>query len=221
MYREVGEDVNEEAETNKKDWGKKMEQAEDAAKILVENSSVVKTYSEMPAAERKQNKKRNAPPTKIAPPPSKVQKVKGARKKEDPLVYIGLRVAKYFGSEVFFGTIKNFISPTMKNDVDLWHVVYDDDDQEDFDHKDLRKAIALYKSNQQDDKVSRVSAVAGIGEEIDDKPAEDVMVAEPVLEVDAANYDAAQLQESEVSAMGEAAVAVAEPVGDEAGSPFV
>lgn len=203
MYREVGEDDNEEADANKKDTGKKIEQAEETAKILVEASSVVKTYSETPAAERKQTKKRNAPPTKIAPP-AKARKGQGTRKKEDPKVFIGLRVAKYFDEEVYFGTVKNFIPP------DLWHIVYDDEDMEDYDLKDLRKAIALYKSNQQDDKVSRVSAVVGVGED-DDDIAEDAMEAEPVLE-----DDAAQPQELEVSATEEAAVT--EPAGNEGGS---
>ena len=173
MYREVGEEnIKESEEINKKDAVKKQEQAEETAKLLAEKSAVVKTYSETPASERKQNKKRVAPPTKSAPP-SKVQKVKGARKKEDPLFYVGQRVAKYFGTEVYFGTVRKFIPPTTKKDVDLWHIVYDDDDQEDYDHKDLRKGLALYKNNQQDDKVSRVTAVAGIGEDDDDDKTED------------------------------------------------
>jgi hypothetical protein len=208
MYREVGEEDNEEAEANKKDKVQKMEEAEETAKILVESSSLVKTHSETPAAERKQNKKRNAPPTKTAPP-AKAQKVKGARKKEDPLVFIGQRVAKYFGEEVYFGTVKKFSPPATKKDGDLWHIVYDDDDQEDFDYKELKKAVALYESNQKDDKVSRVTAVAGIGEDDDDKPAVDAMEIEPVTEDDDAP------QEAEVSAMEEAAEA--EPAGDEAG----
>ena len=76
-------------------------------------------------------------------------------KKQSPFSFIGLRIAKCFGEDVFFGTIKKYIEPAS-SEPDLWHIVYDDDDQEDYDAKDLRKAIALYKTKRFKDKASHI-----------------------------------------------------------------
>ncbi|CAB9525163.1 Type III pantothenate kinase [Seminavis robusta] len=191
LYKEVGEDNQEElteavAEKNKK----KVEQASDTAKLLVQTSEEVKKYAETPAEERNKTnsaRKRNAAPSKSAPP-TKVAKAKTTAKKQNPISHVGLRIAKYFGDEVYFGTIKKYIQPTGKKDEDLWHIVYDDDDQEDYDAKDLRKAIALYKSNKGLDKVSRVTGVAEHGAEGDEQSpaAEDAMETEPAADDTAA-----------------------------------
>lgn len=48
------------------------------------------------------------------------------------------RVAKYFGSEAYEGTVKDY------ND-GFFQIVYDDGDEEDQDMKELEQAIELYE----------------------------------------------------------------------------
>ncbi len=52
--------------------------------------------------------------------------------------YVGARVAKYFGSEIFLGTVN-----AIKEE--LYHILYDDGDKEDMGHNDLLEAIRLNK----------------------------------------------------------------------------
>lgn len=148
----------------------KTNAAEAVAKALETKSADVKKHAETPASERKKagNRKRNGQPTKVAPPEKKA-KTKTPSKKQSPFANIGVRVAKYFGDDVFFGTIKRYIEPPS-GESDLWHVVYDDDDQEDYDAKDLRKAMALYKQKRSEDKMSVVSGIAGVDAENQAKP---------------------------------------------------
>ncbi|KAL7486084.1 hypothetical protein ACHAW6_011682 [Cyclotella cf. meneghiniana] len=49
---------------------------------------------------------------------------------------IGSRVAKYFGTQLFLGTITSC-------DI-YYHVLYDDEDEEDFDGEELREGLELY-----------------------------------------------------------------------------
>lgn len=74
------------------------------------------------------------------------------KKKVDETKYINMRVAKEFEqeddegqmyNEIFYGTIDAFVGTP---DSPLWHVKYDDDDEEDYDEKDIKKALKLYKS---------------------------------------------------------------------------
>eukprot|EP00956_Cyclotella_meneghiniana_P026276 scaffold56361_cov71-Cyclotella_meneghiniana.AAC.5 len=52
--------------------------------------------------------------------------------------YVGSRVAKYFKTELYFGTV------SINND--YYHVVYDDGDEEDLDEEDFHKALELYQT---------------------------------------------------------------------------
>ena len=56
--------------------------------------------------------------------------------------FISQRVAKEFDSKVFFGTVKE-----QWNDsgVTQWHVLFDDDDEEDLNKRELKKALKLHK----------------------------------------------------------------------------
>jgi hypothetical protein len=70
-------------------------------------------------------------------------------KSRDPKEFLGRRVAKFFGKDIFFGTI-DFISSLDKGEV-WWHVLYDDSDQEDLDYKQLKIAILLYEQHERAD----------------------------------------------------------------------
>lgn len=65
---------------------------------------------------------------------------------DDPEELVNKRVAKWFGDSLFFGTIEYFDEGEK-----WWHVIYDDDDQEDFDSKQVRTALALYEQNKKSD----------------------------------------------------------------------
>merc|ERR1712025_1388288 len=58
--------------------------------------------------------------------------------KKDPECYLGKRIGKEFGRDIFFGKIVSY-------DDELWHVEYDDGDEEDYDINDLKKYQKTYK----------------------------------------------------------------------------
>jgi hypothetical protein len=64
--------------------------------------------------------------------------------------FVSHRVAKEFESKVFFGTV------TEKWDdsgIPQWHVIFDDDDEEDLSRRELKKALKLHKRMRHDDPV--------------------------------------------------------------------
>jgi len=66
---------------------------------------------------------------------------------------VGLKVAKYFGSDVFIGQVTDVFATDVENttlsinnnveDV-LYHIKYEDGDSEDFDQTELEEGVALY-----------------------------------------------------------------------------
>lgn len=164
LYKEIGEEpaiVSEQSE-------EKRTQANEMAQILMSKSAIVKKHSETPISERKgqSSRKRSAGPSKRAPG-VKTAKISVSARKQDPLSYVGKRVAKYFGEDVFFGTVEKYIPPTSPNDEDLWHIHYDDEDQEDYDLKDLRKNLKIYEKHQDKDTKSKVTSVAEAAADVD------------------------------------------------------
>jgi len=66
--------------------------------------------------------------------------------------FAGRRVAKHFDGVLYFGTIEYWSPASMNEDnVDLWRVRYDDDDQEDYEKEDLDRYLSLYERNKKDD----------------------------------------------------------------------
>ena len=131
-----------------------MAAAKEIADLLLSKSSSVKKHSETPVAERQEgseSKKRGPAGPASKSPPNKVAKTKSFSKKLDPQAYIGARVSKMFGADVYYGTITSYIPAPSAKDDDLWHVLYDDDDSEDFDAKDLKKALNLYRQKEAGD----------------------------------------------------------------------
>ena len=64
--------------------------------------------------------------------------------KENAIDFINTYVAKMFDDGVFFGQVTNYKD-------DLWHVEYNDGDEEDFDVTKLKKGIQVYNSVKKND----------------------------------------------------------------------
>mmetsp|Transcript_67469 Transcript_67469/g.75574 ORF Transcript_67469/g.75574 Transcript_67469/m.75574 type:complete len:115 (-) Transcript_67469:153-497(-) len=83
------------------------------------------------------------------------------KKEGNPKKYIGQRVAKYFEmphpenvnqikKDLYLGTIDSISDPLNL----LWHVRYDDGDEEEYDFRELRAGILLYAKEKGPDKPS-------------------------------------------------------------------
>jgi len=59
---------------------------------------------------------------------------------KDPRSYIHMKVGKYFDADLFFGTVTNY----TKAQNGLWHVKYEDGDEEDYDKKELEEGLRLH-----------------------------------------------------------------------------
>lgn len=63
---------------------------------------------------------------------------------------VGLRVAAYFpvpgatAQKLFCGTVTKFGAPTAEDEVPLFHVVFDDGDEQDFSQQELNLGVELY-----------------------------------------------------------------------------
>jgi len=81
----------------------------------------------------------------------KVSPPKKSRKEKDPTSYIGTRVAKLFDEDgLYFGEITGYEDDEDGNG--FWKILYDDNDEEEFDKNDLIKAVELYKKESSLDK---------------------------------------------------------------------
>lgn len=184
LFSEIGEEDPKTADAEK--TKKKLAEAKDMADVLIDKSPAVKKHHDTPVEQRTASTSRKRGPTgstKNTPmPANKIAKTKSFSKKQDPHSYVNLRVAKMFGPELYFGTITKFIAPPTSQDDELWHVRYDDDDNEDYDAKDLKKALNLYKANINKDKKNRVAKNSVEAASAPDAP--DAMDADARLEMD-------------------------------------
>ena len=167
LYVEVGEETREE---NKEGWAGEKREASTKVQENLEtgNSKIRERKLQLDAGKRKEgsvlktlcpedkpkqkNKKRPRPE---ATPVKEAKKAKKKEKKENPRRFIGQRIAKFFEAptvdnpdhqELYFGIIDNYSNANK-----LWHILYDDDDQEEFDLSEIRNAIILYSNNKKGD----------------------------------------------------------------------
>jgi hypothetical protein len=150
LYTEVGEELK---EKDKEDWvGEKRIASTKVQEDLVEkNNKIQKRKEELDAIKKKEgsvvnmltsleNEKRGEKRPRPTPTATK----------DDPKKYIGQRVAKIFempSSEnvnktetlLYFGTVDKITDPSNL----LWHVQYDDGDEEDYDFREIRAGILL------------------------------------------------------------------------------
>ena len=80
-----------------------------------------------------------------------VNDVSVAALQKNPKSYFGHRLAKYFGDELYFGTVDGF-EPAGGDEDALWHVTYDDGDQEDLDAEEMVEHLTLWSKNKSQDK---------------------------------------------------------------------
>jgi hypothetical protein len=151
LYTEVGEELK---QKDKEDWvGGKLKASTKVQEDLVEkNNKIQQRKEELDATKKKEgsvinmltsleNEKRGEKRPRPTP----------TTKKDDPKKYIGQRVAKYFempSSEnvnkteilLYRGTVDKITDPSNV----LWHVQYDDGDEEDYDFREIRDGILLH-----------------------------------------------------------------------------
>jgi hypothetical protein len=94
-----------------------------------------------------------------SPPNLPVSSKKKAKKVGARTRYLGERVAKVFEQEdemgqpfqeIYFGTIDQYVA-TSDDQNPLWHVQYDDDDEEEFDEKDVLASLKFYTKEKKND----------------------------------------------------------------------
>jgi len=169
LYHAQGEGWTEREAGRRKAQEKKAAQAKEAAELLAKRvqrvrESVAKRHEEKQkekaaAAARGSNNddssgnKRAASADAQAPPgkKSKASKgfgtlLKGKDPAKNPKACVGSRIAKFFqDNDLYFGTIETYIPSSQTDDkVDLWNVVYDDGDVEDFELDEVQQGLVLY-----------------------------------------------------------------------------
>jgi hypothetical protein len=160
----------------------KKKGAQHSSEVIFSKSQKVQTSQKKRVEEEKKAHLTNATsPFAAAASPSKrpfaekSNSIAGKRTRRSPparekgdvsMLYVNERVAKAFPSqeddtfEIYFGTIDGFVA-SSEDDHPLWHVQYDDDDEEEFDEYDVKKAIRLYlKEKSHDANPQTVTAVA-------------------------------------------------------------
>jgi len=152
LYKEVSEEDKEE---NNEDWvGEKREALTKVqANLEGKNDQIKKRKIELEIGKQEDGSIVNT----LARSKQEKRGAKRQRseKEDNPKKYIGQRIAKYFPEDddsetMYFGTIDRYSSKSS-----LWHVMYDDDDQEEFDKDEIRAGILLYAKNKDGDKKNR------------------------------------------------------------------
>ena len=160
LYAEVTEENKQEKKEN---WVGEKREALTKVQVNLEgkNAKIKERKMELDAAKKKDGSivKTLAPPQKEKtgtkrPRPSPV-------KEEDPQRFICQRIGKYFDDPtpkdpnnqiIYFGTIDKYSKKSS-----LWHVTYDDDDEEEFDYGEICVGILLYSKNKDADAKNRSS----------------------------------------------------------------
>jgi hypothetical protein len=169
LYQQVGEKTT----ANKKDWNEesrtqKKNDAKKCADMLLEKSEWLRKKKE--EAEKVQAAAKAAGAAKRSPSTLKVGTGKRAKisspagtprarpKLDKKTFYLNKRVSKAFPmedndgklkDEIYFGTVDYL---KHANEPYLWHIQYDDDDEEEFDEKDMKVGLKLYEKHEVEDK---------------------------------------------------------------------
>ena len=158
LYDEVGEETKEE---NKEDWvGVKREALTKSQAILEgKNDKIKKRKIELDAAKEKDGSLIKTMCREEEVRPNKRPKSDPKKADDiDPLKFVGQRIAKYFDDPtpedpnhqiIYFGTVDRYSKKTS-----LWHIKYDDDDEEEFDIGEIRTGVLLYSSNKDNDEAA-------------------------------------------------------------------
>jgi len=116
------------------------------------NSQSPKKRAKSPAKDPVAKKPRKEKPEKKIPPEKSKSQITTKTEvpdnvdelcPKDPKHCVGLRIAKYFDAELYFGSIDAANSDTEAESGFFYHVTYDDGDQEDLDRKELEDSRFL------------------------------------------------------------------------------
>mmetsp|Transcript_7389 Transcript_7389/g.17638 ORF Transcript_7389/g.17638 Transcript_7389/m.17638 type:complete len:626 (+) Transcript_7389:132-2009(+) len=105
------------------------------------------------SAKRGRKKDKDSSSASASGAPAKKKAKTGKENGDKRTMYINKRIAKAFAgpkneSVIYFGTIDKVTQP---KEPFYWHVIYDDEDEEEFDEKDILKALKLYQTHRKDD----------------------------------------------------------------------
>ena len=163
LYMEHGEEKVDEETIWAKEKTSKAKDVQD--KLESESSKVQKRGQELAKEIEKGNTLVQIVATRTEEPPAKKAKKSPSSSKKpnrggkDPKDFVNKRIVKYFPDmeEWYYGTVEYF-SGKDGNGTELWHIQYDDDDQEDFDFSELREGIMNYeKRKDKDEKFKNAS----------------------------------------------------------------
>ena len=110
---------------------------------------------------------------------------------KDGKKYIGTRVGKLFDGAMYFGTVDNY-----SVDSALWHVVYDDGDDEEYDINDLETGIAEFRKWNLKSHTNRKSAPIELAPVVEMQP-KHAEIAESKLETSEIGDDTLTYAEAE------------------------
>ena len=154
LYLEVGEEISEE---NSEDWVGEKREALTKVQANLEGSSdkIKQRKTELDATKAKEGSIEKAVGPEEESRPAKRQKSTPKKKSYDPKKYVGQRIAKYFDAptdenednqDIFFGTVASYSEEDK-----LWHILYDDFDEEDFDATELKEGVQEYAEHKDED----------------------------------------------------------------------
>jgi len=160
LYSEVGEECKEQ---DKADWvGEKRKASTKVQGDLVgKNNKIQERKEELDAIKKKGGSVVNLLSASGNDKRGEKRPRPTPKKEGNPKKYIGQRVAKYFEmphpenvnqikKDLYLGTIDSISDPLNL----LWHVRYDDGDEEEYDFRELRAGILLYAKEKGPDKPS-------------------------------------------------------------------
>mmetsp|Transcript_7535 Transcript_7535/g.18575 ORF Transcript_7535/g.18575 Transcript_7535/m.18575 type:complete len:610 (-) Transcript_7535:3033-4862(-) len=158
LYMEHGEDKMDEETIWAKDKTNKAKVVQD--KLETESSKVQKRGQELAKEIEKGKTLVQIVATRTdpeEPPAKKAKKSPSSSKKSnrggrDPKDFVNMRIVKYFPDmkEWYYGTVDYFSGKDEKGN-ELWHIQYDDDDQEEFEYIELREGITNYSKRKDND----------------------------------------------------------------------
>ena len=156
FYSEVGE---EEKGENESDWAKaKREAMISVLADLVKHSSEISSRKDQLDAVRQKEGSLSSLLGQPAPAEKRGKK-RGRPSIDDPDQFLDKRIAKWFEEDdpdnpgkivnkLYFGTVDYVVRDEEEI---LWHIMYDDDDQEDFDIRQVRQGLKEYEEHKNED----------------------------------------------------------------------
>jgi hypothetical protein len=65
----------------------------------------------------------------------------------DATSFVNRRIAKFFDDDLYYGTITSYASSPGEKFDELWHVLFDDGDEEDYEYYEVQRILGTYEQN--------------------------------------------------------------------------